>query len=553
MDLYSEADTKTLNDKIDEIIKNADAMRLQKVEPIKDKMWQMIFIVRDFVIEKKRKIYGGFALNKLIEDVAPEDKFYDDDNVEAWDIDFYSPDPLNDAREIANRLKAKGFKHVQAREAQHDETYAVFAETNACADITYVPRYIYNKIPFKEVNKLTLTGPHFMMIDYFRVLTDPLTSYFRLGKTFDRLFLMLKHYPLPHITSSIEIVPPDRDLDVAFHAIHNFVTDRETTVLVGMYAYNHLIRESGIRERTKQLKRSKQNKQKQHKQKQHKQNREEKTNTNTNTNSSSSETKIDFVDVNYYEIVSTDYKRDARELILQLYDKFPNAKDRITYQEYFPFFGYLGFSVHIYFDGIIICRMYHYNTRCIPYFDVPALYFTQHSYEESTGTIRIGSFALQMLYNLINILKARTNNDHNTKNVYYTMISHMAEMKNYFFAKTHKTIYDESLFQEFVINCTGRMLTPIMEKQLRIEKKKRAGKKLSWSYNPDDNRDVNRKEVMEFKNTSGNAIDPIKSKRHLKIDLSDNANDDTGSIDNESYDVSDDTDADAADSNNEGN
>lgn len=498
MSLYNEADRKMFMEKGPAIIEKADEISMDTIEPTKDRRWEMIYIVRDFVIKNKRKVYGGFALNKLIEQVAPQDKFYDDTNVKDWDIDFYSPDPINDAKEIANKLKEKGFHYIQAREAQHDETYKVFADTADCADITYVPRNIYNKIPYKEINGLYITGPHFMMIDYFRMLTDPLTSYFRLEKSFERLCLMLKYYPLPHNTSSIDIVPPDRDLDVAFHTVHEFLINRESTIVVGMYAYDHLIKESGIAD--KNLARN---------------NFPDKRDRNIDRKSTK-DAVINYVDINYYEIISTKYKQDARELILKLQDKFSHSKNKITFQENYPFFQYLGFSVNIYFDGEIICRMYHYNSRCIPYNDVPALYFKKNSYDEYKGKIRIGTFAMIMLYNLINIMKARTDNDQNTKNLYYTLISHMIEMKNYYFARTHKTIFDKSLFQEFILRCTGKMFTPQMEKAIRMEKRKEMGKKYSWSYNPENEKDRENNTVYRFHNSSGN---PINNVKNLKIDL----------------------------------
>ena len=480
MSLYSEDDSKLLDERIEDILKEADVVSSKLVEPTKDKVWEIIYIVRDFVIEKKRKIYGGFALNKLIEQIEPKDKFYDDDNVDSWDIDFYSPDPISDAKEIANRLYGKGFRHIVAREAQHDETYKVFAETKDCADITYVPRNIYNKMPFKEVNGMQLTGPHFLMIDYFRVLTDPLTSYvIRLQKTFDRLCLMVKHYPLPYNTSSIDIVPPDRDLDVAFHTVHEFLTNRQSTITVGLYAYNHLIRESGISEEKKK-------------------------------------NKIDYIDINYYEVISTEYKSDARDLILKLKEKFSVSPDRVTYQENYPFFQYLGYSVNIYFDEEIICRMYNYNSRCTPYFDVPALYFKKSSYDDNEGTIRIGSFATLMMYNLIDIMKARTDNDQNTKNLYYTVISHITDMKKYYFEKTKKTIFDDSLFKEFILRCAGNTMTPQMEKTIRMDKKKKAGKRYAWNYAPENDKGRESDVRYIFKNSSGN---PIRNEKNKKISL----------------------------------
>jgi hypothetical protein len=507
MSLYTQTDSRLLTEKVDEIMKNAEAYSSLHVHPTKELIKEIFLTVKKFVIDKERKVYGGFALNMLLGNIAPSEKIYDDENPKAWDIDFYSPDPISDAKEITHILSKMGMQYVMAREALHNETYTVMAETVNCADISYVPRNIYNKIPFTKINGMIVTNPHFMMIDYFRVMTDPLTSFFRLEKTFTRLCIMLKHFPLPHSTSSIDIIPPDKELDVAFHKVHEFLTDRETAITVGMYAYNHLIKESEIRDGQK--------------------NRDNKQNRTAGTKQKKEgDQYIDFIDVNYYEVISTQYKRDARDLILSLRKTFSN--ERITYQENYPFFQYLGYSVNIYFDNEIICKMYHYNSRCTPFFDVPALYFKNKSYDELPGKIRVGSYALLMMYALITVMKARTDNDINTKNLYYTIISHMIDMKNSYFKKTNKTILDESLFQEFIIRCTGSMLSQTMEKQIRIEKKRKAGKKFSWNYNPGNERDVGNDMKYIFLNSSGN---PINNDKNMKIDLSDNTN--IGEIDDE--------------------
>lgn len=506
--LYKYDDTLMFDEKLNDILSQADELRLVSVEPTRDKIWQMIFIVRDFVIEKKRKIYGGFALNKLIEEVAPQDKFYDDGNIESWDIDFYSPDPIGDANEIADRLSAKGFKYVRAVEALHDETYKIFADTIDCADISYVPSNIYHKMPFKIVNNLCLTGPHFMMIDYFRMLTDPLTSYHRIEKSFKRLYLLQKYFPLPNIKSSIEMSPPDSDLDIALNHITDFLTNRESIITVGMYQYNHLIRESKINLRLK----------------------------------SNNNTKINFVDINYYEVISIDYKKDSRDLINLLKDKFKygtGSTNKITYEENYPFFQYLGYSVNIMINNEIICKMYHYNNRCTPYFDVDALYFTKGNYNvKSKGKIRIGTFACLMMYSLINIMKARADEDEQTKNLYYTIISHITEMKNYYFDREKKTIFDKSLFQEFIVKCIGDMVTPKMEQQIRIDRKREKGQRYSYSYDPKKDKKSEIKYI--FKNSSGNRINNAKNQKidlinkyaSSELEIDEDYVDDSDSIDN---------------------
>jgi hypothetical protein len=487
MSLYKESDNIKLKEKIDEIVKNAENARLNILEPTRDTLWEIVYTVRDFVIEKKRKVYGGFALNKLIESVAPKDKFYDDNNVKDWDIDFYSPDPIGDAKEIADRLHKKGIKYVRASEAQHDETYKVFAISVDAADITYVPKNIYYKIPFKIVNNIHLTGIQFMMIDYLRVLTDPLNSYFRLEKTFERLCLMNKHFPMPINTSSLEIEEPDNKLDLAYRKINEFLSDRDSCMVVGMYGYNHLLKESNVLDRKK-----------------NKINRKTKL-------IESKKTNFKYLSINYYEVISTEYKTDTRDLIQKLYDTFPDGKTKITYKEHYPFFQYLGYSVLIYYDNELICKMYHYNHRCLPYLKVPSLYFKNGSFEKGKGQVRIGTFSLQILYNLVNIMKARADNDHNTKNTYYTIISHLREMKDYYLTKNKKTIFDKSLFQEFIITCSGETVTPQMERQIRINNKMKKGKRYSWSYNPESNIKSDRTYI--FKNSSGNEIRNVKNRK----------------------------------------
>lgn len=481
--LYTQNDIKLFDQYSDRIIKESDELRQSNVEPTKDRMWEIIFIVRDFVIEKKRKIYGGFALNKLIEETSPINKFYDDANIESWDIDFYSPDPINDGIEIANRLHAKGFKHIMVTEAQHEETYKVYAETLDCADISYVPKNIYNRIPYKEYQKLYLTGPHFMMIDYFRVMADPVNSYFRLEKTFKRLALMQKIFSMPHSKSPIEIDPPNRNMDLAFNTVHNYLCDHHSCIVVGMYAYNHLIHESKINERRSDRK----------------------------------TTSINYLDINYYEVISTNYIDDTKSIINRLYEKFstPEMKKKISYKEFYPFFQYLGYSTDIYFEREIILRIYHYNNRCTPYSVVPAFYFRKGIYDDSEKKIMIGSFSQQLMVALVNIARARTNNDNNTKNLYYTMISHIIEMRNYFLVTYKKTIYDKSLFQEFVLRCIGYTESAQMEKQLRIERKKKLGKMYSFRYVPSTDMGKNLAKLV-FKNSSGN---PIQTAKNFKIDM----------------------------------
>ena len=55
-------------------------------------------IVEDFLIKKKLMCYGGTAINNIL---PSYDQFYNRD-AEIPDYDFYSPDALNDAKELTD-------------------------------------------------------------------------------------------------------------------------------------------------------------------------------------------------------------------------------------------------------------------------------------------------------------------------------------------------------------------------------------------------------------------------------------------------------------------
>ena len=59
---------------------------------------EIILIVEKFLIKKQRLCYGGTAINNILPE---EDQFYDK-SIELPDYDFFSPEPLNDAKDLAD-------------------------------------------------------------------------------------------------------------------------------------------------------------------------------------------------------------------------------------------------------------------------------------------------------------------------------------------------------------------------------------------------------------------------------------------------------------------
>lgn len=95
-------------------------------------------------------------------------------------------------------------------------------------------------------------------------------------------------------------------------------------------------------------------------------------------------------------------------------------------------------------------------------------------------------------------------------------------MKNSYLKNTGKTIFDESIFQEFIVRCVGETNTPAMEKTLRVDKKRKSGKKYSYKYEPEMDMNKTNEKFYKFKNSSGNEI---RNTKNYKINLSGITND----------------------------
>jgi len=476
-EIITEKDVDLMDRYIDDITKKAQKRKMTLIEPYEDEIRKVTKIIIDFIKEHKRKIYGGFALNMLIIAKNPNDAIYTVDDVP--DIDFYSPEPLKDLVTLCNRIYKAGFKRVSGREALHKETYSIRVNTHLYCDISYVPRNIYNRMPFKEIDGLYVIGPEFMMIDYFRMITDMLVSSWRLDKTIKRFYKLQKYYPLPHLNSDIKISTADPYVRKLLDSIQDFLKSRNNTcITVGFYAYDQFLKASGI----------------------------------LNAKQTAQTKKFKYLEVPYYEIITTHYKKDGIDLINLL--KNLDQTNNIHVTEHYPFFQFWGYFSMIYYKDILIAKIFTNNKRCIPYLTVPADSFRNKTVIPATDNskIDIGTFSQVLLYALITVIKARVDQDNNERTLYYTLISHLIEMRNYYLMTSGKTIYDEGLFQDFTIDCKGIPITPEHERQLIVEYRKKRNKKYTFTYDPAEEEKVELTYI--FANSSGN---PINNFRNLKL------------------------------------
>lgn len=154
----------------------------------------IIEIVEQFLKDRKRICYGGTAINNIL---PLEDQFYDK-KVELPDYDFYSPDPLKDAKDLADIYYSKGFEEVEAKSGMHPGTFKVFVNYIPVADITYLVDDIYKNIKKKSiiVDNIYYTPANYLRMSMYLELSRPQGDISRWEKVLKRLSLLNKHYPL---------------------------------------------------------------------------------------------------------------------------------------------------------------------------------------------------------------------------------------------------------------------------------------------------------------------------------------------------------------------
>ena len=154
----------------------------------------IIEIVEQFLRDRKRICYGGTAINNIL---PLEDQFYDK-KVELPDYDFYSPDPLKDAKDLADIYYKQGFEEVEAKAGMHPGTFKVFVNYIPVADITYLVDDIYKNIKKKAivVDNIYYTPANYLRMSMYLELSRPQGDVSRWEKVLKRLSLLNKHYPL---------------------------------------------------------------------------------------------------------------------------------------------------------------------------------------------------------------------------------------------------------------------------------------------------------------------------------------------------------------------
>lgn len=186
---FEECEIEILRNAVDRIEKEQGRKIVMSPE-----ISEIIHIVEKFLIQKKRVCYGGTAINNIL---PIDDQFYDK-QIEIPDYDFFSPEALQDAKDLADIYFKLGFTDVEAKAGVHHGTYKVFVNFIPVADITQLPKKLYKSISKQSIK---IAGIHYAPPDYLRMamyleLSRPKGDVSRWEKVLKRLTLLNKNYPM---------------------------------------------------------------------------------------------------------------------------------------------------------------------------------------------------------------------------------------------------------------------------------------------------------------------------------------------------------------------
>tara|TARA_B100001287_G_C22682180_1_gene531146 strand:- start:622 stop:2031 length:1410 start_codon:yes stop_codon:yes gene_type:complete len=186
---YRECELAILRNAVDE----SDAIKKDKLVR-SDDIDKIIKILEKFLSRKKLICYGGTAINNIL---PPSAQFYDRD-IDIPDYDFYSPNALSDAKELADLYYKEGYKEIEAKSGVHYGTFKVYVNFIPIADVTYLEREIFYNLKEEAVviDGIYYCPPNFLRMNMYLELSRPMGDTSRWEKILKRLILLSQHYPL---------------------------------------------------------------------------------------------------------------------------------------------------------------------------------------------------------------------------------------------------------------------------------------------------------------------------------------------------------------------
>lgn len=444
--------TNEIKKNLDKIILNAKKERLNKTNPLKKNVDKAFEIIRNYIKEKGRIIYGGMAINELIKIKNKKYAIYDDKKLNYPDFDIYTPEPIYDMIYLTNKLYKLGYKDVSAREAIHEGSYTISLDkvTGTILDLTYVWKNHYHYIPKIKINNLNYIDFEFAYIDLYKVCTDPLLSFeFRIEKVFNRISLLEYYWPIiPRNNLFKKDFFEKTNESINNIIINEYIKNNDKILVSGMLAYNVYM---DILDKKKKI------------------------------------------NINYISIIGENINQISDEIInLLIINNF--NKDKITKKKYNKLFEIFDKRILIFYNNKIIISIMGNLNKCIPYITYHKINYISfhtlllhlHSY--------IFYYKIEKQFNIVEFIKNLIN------------ILHIYRTK---YLKKKKLIGIETnyIFSELITNCKFNTIDARILHNEKIKQNIKKNKAYTFSYFPEKKMiDITKIPTFSFPNTSGKEI-----------------------------------------------
>ena len=166
---------------------------------MKQQIQTALDVIKEYIINNNLLIVGGTAIDYALK---LKNKTLYNDLYQVPDFDIISPNNVDHANKIGEILCNLQYKDISIIPAIHHTTVRVQLLGFTLFDSTYVPEYIYNKIPYLEYKEFKFIDPSFQKINQYLSLsllfkiTGPSYNILnRFTKDVQRLDLLNKTFP----------------------------------------------------------------------------------------------------------------------------------------------------------------------------------------------------------------------------------------------------------------------------------------------------------------------------------------------------------------------
>lgn len=236
--------------KLENIVSKRKALEKQQLYLSHKKVFEIIL---NFIKDQQLLVYGGRAINAIL----PKDyRFYE--KYDLPDVDFFSFKAKEHAIELSDILRSHGYKYVEVRSGIHYETFKLFVDFNPVADITDIPKRLFDRMKMMAQNekkiirkyapdcKIPVAPLTFLRLSMHIEFSRPDGYIERWTKIFRRLRLLYEYYPVSYTPNCTGYEIDNDTKIVSLHKILLKEVIQQKLPLFGIDALKMYLKKGGL-------------------------------------------------------------------------------------------------------------------------------------------------------------------------------------------------------------------------------------------------------------------------------------------------------------------